>query len=69
MWLDGSTIYQHPFASRAPAVGFIRALLAGRFETSAPISQTSFAKRRQIDDRLCVDFAAAYAERVEALRC
>ncbi|CAL5229867.1 g13278 [Coccomyxa viridis] len=58
MWLDGCTIYQHTFASRGPAVGFIRELLAGRFEMSAPISQTNFAKRRQIDDRL-LNYAVA----------
>ena len=60
MWPDGCTIYQHTFASRAPALGFIRELLVGRFETSAPILQTSFAKRRQIDDKL-VKGAAAFS--------
>ena len=69
MWLDGSTIYQHTFASRGRAVGFIDDLLAGRFETCGDISQTSFAKRRHIDDRLCDSCArdAAFAQQVEAL--
>ncbi len=67
MWLDGSTIYQHIFASRGPAVAFIRDLLAGRFKTCKDISQTSFAERRQIDDRLCGDFAAAFARKLRTL--
>ncbi|CAL5227940.1 g10987 [Coccomyxa viridis] len=69
MWLDGSTIYQHTFTSQNRAVGFIDDLLAGRFETCRDISQTSFAKRRQMDDRLCVSCArnALFAQQVQAL--
>ena len=69
MWLDGSTIYQHTFTSQNRAVGFIDDLLAGRFETCRDISQTSFANRRQMDDRLCVSCArnALFAQQVQAL--
>ena len=70
MWLDGSIIFQHTFASRGRAVGFIRDLLAGRFETCKDISQTSFAKRRQMDDLIRINCArdAEFVDKVEALR-
>ena len=69
IWLDDSTIYQHTFASRGLAVGFIEDLLAGRFETCGTISQSSFAKRRKIDYQLSDSCArdAAFAQQVDAL--
>ena len=70
MWLDGSIIYQHTFASRGHAVGFTKDLLAGRFEACTSMSQSSFAKRRQMDDKILVNCAcdAEFVEKAEALR-
>ena len=34
LWLDGSTLFQHPFTSRSQAVGFIEDFLARRIEAS-----------------------------------
>ena len=67
MWLDASTIYQHTFASWGQAVRFMKVLLAGRFDRE--LSQTSFAKRRQMDDRLYAICTRdkAFAEQVEFL--
>ena len=55
MWMDGSTIFHHPFASRAEAVAFIQAFLAGRFdahEGGLEGSLCQFAKRRKVDHKL-----------------
>ena len=70
MWLDGSTIYQHPFESQGRAVGFIQDLLAGRHETCEDTRQLGFAKRRQISPRVLEDCArnAAFLQEVEVLR-
>ena len=70
MWMDGSIIYQHTFASRGRAVGFARDLVAGRFDTCKDISRTSFAKRRQMDDLIRVNCSRGteFVKKVEALR-
>ena len=67
MWLDGATMYQHPFASRDQAVGFIEELLAGRFDTSEGVQPSAFAARRELEPRLNVKHVryVAHAEEME----
>lgn len=53
MWLNSSTIFTHPFTSRAEAVGFLEDYMAGRVEASEGVERdATFAKRRKIEDRL-----------------
>ena len=56
MWLDGSTICQHPFQTRAEAVGFIEDILAGRLQANEEDDPevARIVKRHKIDDRLAV---------------
>ncbi len=69
MWLDASTIYQHAFDSRDQAAGFMRDFLAGRFDTSERLKQSSFAQRHQVDEWLDVSCVrdAAHAEHMNSL--
>ena len=55
MWVDGRTIYHHPFASRAKAVAFIRAFLAGHYDTCED-NACQFAKRGVVDQRLVAGY-------------
>ncbi len=54
LWLDGNTITQHPFTSRAQAVGFIEDMLADRTEASRGGHPTTerVAKRGKREYRL-----------------
>ena len=69
LWLDGATIYQHSFASRDQAVGFIEDFLAGRFDTSEGVQLSAFADRREMEPRLDVRCVrdGAFAEQLESL--
>ena len=54
VWLDGSAIWQHPFETRAEAVGFIEDFLAGRLQENEEIKpeEARIVKRHKIHDRL-----------------
>lgn len=71
LWLDGSTVNQHAFTSRAQAVGFIEDFLADRIEASMGGHPTAarVAKRRRVEARLTPGAAAsaAFAEQMESL--
>ncbi|CAL8468992.1 g8533 [Coccomyxa elongata] len=71
LWLDGSTITQHRFTSRAQAVGFIEDFLADRTDASRGGYPTPerVAKRRKVEVRLMPGAAAcvAFEEQMESL--
>jgi len=54
VWLDGSTICEHPFQTRAEAVGFIEDILVGRLQANEEDEPevARIVKRHKIDDRL-----------------
>lgn len=51
IWLDGRTIFHHPFPSRVKAVGFIYAFLDGCLDACKG-SPCQFATRREVDQEL-----------------
>ncbi len=55
MWMDGRTIFHHPFPSGAGAVAFIQAFLAGRLdahEGGLEGGLCQFVKRRKLEHKL-----------------